>query len=157
MIAGDFPYIPMKSLLEVLSRNKYLLYPAYVEILKITANKIFRGVPFPWTAKQYPSPMEKRYEYETLLATVLSTQGATEGLLVGELYLCRIVKGEQSMRLSWPSIRRRDALSLQQAMTRGQVSECEGCFAEYPPKHLIHCDGKQPHVSHGPFASVAHV
>jgi TRIAD3 protein (E3 ubiquitin-protein ligase RNF216) len=151
MLAGDFPYVPMKSLVEILSNNKNHLYPAYIATLEIAANNMFHGAPLPWTQKKYPSPLNKRYEDKTLFVTLRSTQDATEGYLIPELALSRLVKGQQSLRLSMISIRRRDALSLQQAMASAQVSECEGCFAECPLNHLIHCDGEQPHVSHRPF------
>ncbi|KAH7275141.1 hypothetical protein B0J15DRAFT_540184 [Fusarium solani] len=146
MLAGDFPYVPMKSLVEILSNNKNHLYPAYIATLEIAANNMFHGAPLPWTPKKYPSPLNKRYEDKTLFVTLRSTQDATEGYLIPELALSRLVKGQQSLRLSTISIRRRDALSLQQAMASAQVSECEGCFAEYPLNYLIHCDGEQPHL-----------
>ncbi|KAM6521361.1 hypothetical protein FSOLCH5_006119 [Fusarium solani] len=107
---------------------------------------MFHGAPLPWTPKKYPSPLNKRYEDKTLFVTLRSTQDATEGYLIPELALSRLAKGQQSLRLSMISIRRRDALSLQQAMASAQVSECEGCFAECPLNHLIHCDGEQPHL-----------
>ncbi|UPK96957.1 hypothetical protein LCI18_007892 [Fusarium solani-melongenae] len=146
MLAGDFPYVPMKSLVEILSKHKNHLYPTYMATLEIAANNMFHGAPLPWTPKQYPSPLDKRYEDKTIFVTLRSTQDVAEGNLIPELALARLVKRQQSLRLSMISIRRRDGLGLQQAMARAHVSECEGCFAEYPMNHLIHCDGERPHL-----------
>ncbi|KAI8685601.1 hypothetical protein NCS55_00233000 [Fusarium keratoplasticum] len=146
ILAGDFPYVPMKSLVEIMSNHKNHLYPSYIATLEIAANNMFHGAPLPWTPKKYPSPIDKRYEDKSIFVTLRSTQDPTEGYLVAELALSRLVKRQQSLRLSTLSISRRDALSLQQAIASGRVSECEGCFAEYPTNRLIHCDGERPHL-----------
>lgn len=151
MIAGDFPYIPMKSIMEIMSNNENHLYPSYMATLEIAAKTVFHGTPLPWTSKRWPSPLHKRYDDENLFITLNSTQDPTEGRLITELALCRLLKNQQSFRLSFLSMHRRDLLSLQQAITSGRVFECESCFDEHPMNHLIHCDGNQPHVSHSPF------
>ncbi|KAL2691550.1 hypothetical protein Neosp_001939 [[Neocosmospora] mangrovei] len=146
MIAGDFPYVPMKSIVEIMSNNKNHLYPSYMATLEIAAKTVFHGAPLPWTSKRWPSPIEKRYEDDKMFVTLGSTQDRTEGRLIVELALCRLLTSQQSLRLSFLSMRRRDAIGLQQAMASGQPSECEGCFTEYPMIELIHCDGDQPHL-----------
>ncbi|EEU40751.1 uncharacterized protein NECHADRAFT_76205 [Fusarium vanettenii 77-13-4] len=146
MIAGDFPYVPMKSIMEIMSNNKNHLYPSYMATLEIAAKTVFHGAPLPWTSKRYPSPLDKRYEDDNIFVTLGSTQDRTEGHLITELALCRLLRNQQSLRLSFLRMRRRDAIGLQQAMASGQASECEGCFTEYPMIQLIHCNGDQPHL-----------
>ncbi|RSM05506.1 hypothetical protein CEP52_006268 [Fusarium oligoseptatum] len=153
MLAGDFPYVPMKSLVEILSNHKNHLYPTYIATMEIVSNNMFKGAPLPWVGKTCPSPLAKRYEGETLVGTLSSSRDPTEHSLILELLLSRLVKGQQSLRLFMQlNIRSRDIISLQQTMASGRVHECESCFAEYPLNRLIHCDGHHPHVSHGPFS-----
>ncbi|RSL66889.1 hypothetical protein CEP51_012724 [Fusarium floridanum] len=135
MLAGDFPYVLMKSLVEILSNHKNHLYPS--------AHR------FPGSERRtpHPSPLAKRYEGEALVVTLSSSRDPTEHSLILELLLSRLVKGQQSLRLFMQlNIRSRDIISLQQTMASGQVHECESCFAEYPVNRLIHCDGHHPHL-----------
>ncbi|RMJ18664.1 hypothetical protein CDV36_001598 [Fusarium kuroshium] len=147
MLAGDFPYVPMKSLVEILSNHKNHPYPTYIATMEIVSNNMFKGAPLPWVGKTYLSPLAKRYEGDTLVVTLSSSRDPTEHSLILELLLSRLVKGQQSPRLFMQlNIRSRDIISLQQTMASGQVHECESCFAEYPVNRLIHCDGHHPHL-----------
>ncbi|KAI8723312.1 hypothetical protein NCS52_00186900 [Fusarium sp. LHS14.1] len=148
MLAGDWPYVPVKKLLDIMSHHKNHLYPSYIATLEIAAKTVFHGAPLPWISKRWPSPLDKRYEDEddNIFVTLGSTQDRTEGRLIVELALCRLLRNQQSLRLSFLPMRRRDAIGLQQAMASGQPSECEGCFTEYPMIQLIHCNGDQPHL-----------
>ncbi|RSM19385.1 hypothetical protein CDV31_001807 [Fusarium ambrosium] len=129
MLGGDFPYVPMKSLVEILSNHKNHLYLTYIATMEIVSNNMFKGAPLPWVGKTHPSPLAKRYEDKTLVATLSSSQDPTEHSLILELLLCRLVKGQQGLRLFMQlSIRSRDIISLQQTMASGQLF-CPKCCA----------------------------
>ncbi|RSL42012.1 hypothetical protein CEP53_012420 [Fusarium sp. AF-6] len=130
MLGGDFPYVPMKSLVGILSNHKNHLYPAYIATMEIVSNKMFKGAPLPWVGKAYPSPLAKRYEDKTLVVTLSSSQDPTEHSLILELLLCGLVKGQQSLRLFMQlNIRSGNIISLQKTMASVQSKHELRCMS----------------------------
>ncbi|KAJ4138192.1 hypothetical protein NW768_002010 [Fusarium equiseti] len=139
MIAGDFPFVPMKVIQHVLSEHNSLLFPTYLALHRIIEQEGER-IPFNWTYKKRPSTKPSKYTEANIDESIRSADRSS-GRERGEVELMEELKAAR--------IARRHAMMEQQnfdeARSRGQIKECECCFGDFAENRLVHCNGGDIH------------
>ncbi|KAH7189383.1 uncharacterized protein B0J16DRAFT_383249 [Fusarium flagelliforme] len=139
MIAGDFPFVPMKVIQHVLSENNSLLFPTYLaldEIIKQAGERI----PFNWAYKKRPSPMPPKYREANIDESIRSADRSSERER-GEVGLMEELKAARIARRH----ARMEQQNFDEARSRGEIKECECCFGDFAENRLVHCNGDDIH------------
>jgi len=141
MIAGDFPFVPMKVIQHVLSENNSLLFPTYLALDEIIEQAGER-IPFNWAYKKRPSPMPSKYSEANIDESIRSADRSLERER-GEVELMEELKAARIARRH----ARMEQQNFDEARSRGEIKECECCFGDFAENRLVHCNGDDIHVS----------
>ncbi|KAI6757525.1 hypothetical protein HG531_003350 [Fusarium graminearum] len=148
MIAGDFQFVPVRTVQKFLTENNYLLYPTYLAL-----NKSIQEThkPLSWKYKKTATVQSPRYKEENLensirLADTTSEEGQQEVDLMEELKAARLARRYANLeRQKELEAIEADKQMIDEAQSRGEIKECECCFADTPFNRLGHCNAENAH------------
>lgn len=141
MIAGDFPFVPMKVIQHVLSKNNSLLFPTYLALNDII-EEAGEPIPFNWAYKKRPSAMPPQYKEANIDESIRSADRSLEKER-GEAELMEELKAARAARRH----AKMEQQNFDEARSRGEIKECECCFGDFAENRLVHCNGGDIHVS----------
>ncbi|RBR17890.1 uncharacterized protein FIESC28_06329 [Fusarium coffeatum] len=139
MIAGDFPFVPMKVIQHVLSKNNSLLFPTYLALNDII-EEAGEPIPFNWAYKKRPSVMPPKYKEANIDESIRSADRSLERER-GEAELMEELKAARATRRH----ARIEQQNFDEARSRGEIKECECCFGDFAENRLVHCNGGDIH------------
>ncbi|KAF0636609.1 hypothetical protein FPSE5266_07222 [Fusarium pseudograminearum] len=148
MIAGDFQFVPVRTVQKFLAENNYLLYPTYLAL-----NKSIQQThkPLSWKYKKTATVQSSRYKEENLensirSADTTSEEGQQEVNLMEELKAARLARRHANLeRQKELEALGADKQNFDEAQSKGEIKECECCFADTPFNRLVHCNAENAH------------
>ncbi|KAM0408178.1 hypothetical protein ACHAPZ_001662 [Fusarium culmorum] len=148
MIAGDFQFVPVRTVQKFLAENNYLLYPTYLAL-----NKSIQEThkPLSWKYKKTATVQSPRYKEENLensirFADTTSEEGQQEVDLMEELKAARLARRHANLeRQKELEAIEADKQIIDKAQSRSDIKECECCFADTPFNRLVHCNAENSH------------
>lgn len=150
MIAGDFPYVPLRIVQQFLSENNRLLFPTYLAINEAIQQ---HNEPLPWTYKKTPTVQSPQYGEASIDETIRSANASSEReqdevALMEELKAARLARRHSNlMREKELEALEVEKRNFDEAKSRGEIKECECCFVDTAENRLVHCNGEDTHVS----------
>ncbi|KAJ4011736.1 hypothetical protein NW752_008747 [Fusarium irregulare] len=139
MIAGDFPFVPMKVIQHVLSKNNSLLFPTYLALNDII-EEAGEPISFKWAYKKRPSNMPPKYKEANIDESIRSADRSLEKER-GEAELMEELKAARAARRH----AKMEQQNFDEARSRGEIKECECCFGDFAENRLVHCNGGDIH------------
>ncbi|KAM5375248.1 hypothetical protein ACJZ2D_006077 [Fusarium nematophilum] len=137
----------MKAIQQFLAQHGQLLLPTFLAIDDALVQACNGGPEVPWKDKKWPSPLPKRYSPHHIARSIAFPQDDAELELMEELQAARLVMASMSRaRQAETDAKRAELWNFEAAKARGEVAECECCFAEAPLNRLVHCDGEHVHL-----------
>ena len=145
LIAGDFPYVPHKLILDLFQENGNLLFPTYLAVHEIV-EKWEQGDRTREMKKTASKPLHA-LQLDTIEEAIKNCNDPFEKELLEELRAARTVR--DSVNRKRDEVMEAEAIERMEhdeARARGELVECQCCFAETRLNRVVCCEGEHPHV-----------
>lgn len=152
LILRDFPFVPVENIRNLLGRHNHLLLPTYLALERIifTWNDTEQK---PWRMRfeQKNIPRISSRHRQELAAIIDRFKQNTHAKLrefFEELQAARAIRASRDRKRSMEREMEEEEKRIdREAEERGEVSECQCCFIDYPDHRMVHCNGEEEHVS----------
>ncbi|KAK7417329.1 hypothetical protein QQX98_004606 [Neonectria punicea] len=144
LITGDFPLIRSRSVQKLLAQNGKALVPTYLALAELVRQGDRAAEPL--ETKRSPTVQGWFYRPENIDKTIEDCANPYLKDLLKKLRAARLIRMSEDLKWS-RNIRMEvnERKEYEAAEARGELVECECCFADFPKSRLVECDADSCH------------
>ncbi|KAK7429872.1 hypothetical protein QQZ08_003491 [Neonectria magnoliae] len=144
LITGDFPLIRSRSVQKLLVQNGMALVPTYLALAELVRQGDQAAEPL--EKKRSPTVQGWFYRPENIDNTIEDCTNSYLKDLLKKLRAARLIRVSEDLK--WSKNIKMEAderKEYEAAEARGELMECECCFADFPKSRLVECDAESCH------------
>ncbi|KAH6895708.1 hypothetical protein B0T10DRAFT_557892 [Thelonectria olida] len=149
LLANEFPNVRIQTVRDVIKENGDNLAPAYMQLWKL-GQMDDKDSSREWKKKKRTSPLYAQYFPSNIMDTIKNCPLPWMKTLLEELCAARLLAkswdGEMAAAKEAEAAKKAEEKNTKEAIARGDVADCECCYAETPTNRLVHCNGDKPHL-----------